>query len=205
MPLPMKANILIVSVDEFPEHISDFLEENGFSCFYSRGGLKTKEILKSQAIDAIIWLFLGYEKALATDLLEIFNKTPKVPIVLMTQSYDELDFAEDIDGLFANIDLNDDLDDLLKTIETASNGSPSAEPLAKPGESELPEIDFKNIVSELIQNPPSKKQDYIQKENNPLSDLTLWDAVDENEKRVLSQPYDSGKNNLLSKLKRLFE
>lgn len=201
----MKANILIVSVNEFPEHISHFLRQHGFSCFYSRGGLKTKEILKSQPIDTIIWLFLGYEKALAKDLLKILNKFAKIPIVLITQSYDELDFAEDIEGLFANIDLDDDLDDLLKTIETAINGPVPGEPRVKPEESELPEIEFKNVVSELFRESPLDKQNRIQPDNNPLRDLTLWDAVDENEKRTLSEPYEPGKKNLISKLKRLFE
>ncbi|NQU63389.1 MAG: hypothetical protein HQ517_03765 [SAR324 cluster bacterium] len=123
----------------------------------------------------------------------------------MTQSYDELDFAEDIKGLFANIDLNDDLDDLLRTVETACNGPTLGEPQAKTMESELPEIEFKNIVSELTQKSPLDKQNPIQQKNNPLSDLTLWDAVDENEKRILSEPYEPGKKNLISKLKSLFE
>jgi len=202
---PMKANLLIVSVDEFPVHISHFLQKYGFSCFYSRGGLKTKEILKSQPIDTIIWLFLGYEKELAKDLLKIFNRSAEIPIVFITQSYDELDFAEDIKGLYANIDLNDDLDDLLKVIETASNQPVLEEQNAKPVDSEPPEIEFKNIVSELIKESPNDQKESAGQDNNPLQDLTLWNIVDEREKRTLSEPYKPPKKKLITKLKNLFE
>lgn len=201
----MKANILIVSVDEIPAHISHFLQQQEFSCFYSRGGLKTREILKTNPIDAIIWLFIGHERELAKDLLKIFNKNAEIPIVFITQSYDELDFAEDIKGLFANIDLNDDLDDLQNTLETAIHQPIIEEQQAKPVDSEPPEIEFKNVVSQLINDPPLDIHAQIPQEDHSLRDLTLWDAVDESEKRALSEPYKPDKRDLISKLKRLFD
>ncbi len=201
----MAANILIVSVDDIPIHISHFLQQLDFTCFYSRGGLKTKEILKSQPIDTIIWIFLGHEKALAKDLLKIFNRYTEIPIVFITQSYDELDFAEDIKGLFANIDLNDDLDDLLKTIETSFDQSSPDEPVRKPVESEPPEIEFKNVVSQVIQDTSSSGEEPAQREEDSLKDITLWNAVDEQEKRALSEPFKPEKKNLISRLKRILD
>ncbi len=199
----MKANLLIVSVDEIPVHISHFLQQQGFSCQYSRGGLKTKEILKSQQIDTILWLFLGHEKALAQDLMKIFNRYPEIPLIFITQSYDELDFADDIAGLFANIDLNDDLDDLLKTIESSINLPLSEEAVKKPVDTDLPEIEFRNVVSQLIQDNPSDEEDPTSHEDDSLKDITLWNAVDEQEKRVLSEQFKPVKKNLFSKLKTL--
>ena len=138
-------------------------------------------------------------------MLKIFNKFYELPIVLITQSYDELDFAEDIKGLFANIDLNDDLDDLLQAIETASNQPIEEEQKAKSVESEPPEIDFKNVVSEFFKGDPSSQQKPTTQDSNPLKDLTLWNVVDESEKRTLSEPYKPEKKNLIAKLKNLFE
>jgi len=201
----MKANLLIVSVDDIPVHISHFLQQQGFSCQYSRGGLKTKEILKSQQIDTILWLFLGHEKALAQDLMKIFNRYPKIPLIFITQSYDELDFADDIAGLFANIDLNDDLDDLLKTIESSINLPLSEETVKKPVETDLPEIEFRNVVSQLIQDNPSDEEGLTPHEDDSLKDMTLWNAVDEQEKRVLSEPFKPAKKNLFSKFKSLID
>ena len=201
----MTANILIVSVDDIPIHISHFLQQQDLTCYYSRGGLKTKEILKSNPIDTIIWIFLGHEKALAKDLLKIFNKYANIPVIFITQSYDELDFADDIKGLFANIDLNDDLDDLLKTIETSFNKSSSTEPIVKPEEPEPPEIEFKNVVSQLIQETDSDSEKPEQQEDESLKDMNLWNAVDEQEKKALSEPFKPDKKNLFSRLKTLLD
>lgn len=199
----MTENILIVSVDEIPIHISHFLQQQAYSCFYSRGGLKTKEILKSQSIDTIIWIFLGPEKALAIDLLKIFNKYAEIPIILITQSYDELDFAENIKNLFANVDLNDDLDDLLRNIEASINHPVSDTPVLKVPEPELPEIEFKNAVSRLTEAPVADEPAPSQPQDDSLKDVSLWNAVDEQEKKALSEPYKPEKKNLFSKLKGL--
>lgn len=201
----MTANILIVSVDEIPIHISHFLRQQNFSCHYSRGGLKTREILKSESIDTIIWIFIGHEKALAKDLLKIFNRHDDIPLILITQSYDELDFAEDIKGLFANLDLNDDLEDLLKSIETSINQEASEELTAQPAASEPPEIEFKNVVSQLVKESPSETEATATHEDDSLKDVTLWNAVDKQEKKALSEPYKPEKKNLISRLKNLLD
>jgi len=201
----MTANILIVSVDDVPIHISHFLQQQDLNCFYSRGGLKTKEVLKSQSIDTIIWIYLGPEKALAKDLLRIFNRHSEIPVIFITQSYDELDFAEDIKGLYANLDLNDDLDDLMRNIESSINQPEAKTPVSQPVEPDPPEIEFKNVVSQLIQDRHKKAEGFSQKEEDPLKDMTLWNAVDEQEKRALSEPFKPEKKGLLSRFKGLLD
>jgi len=202
----MTANILIVSVDDIPVHIDHYLRKREeFTCFYSRGGLKTKEILKSQTIDTIVWIYLGHEKGLAQDLLKIFNRNAEIPIIFITQSYDELDFAEDIKGLFANLDLNDDIDDLVRSIETSTNLPTSGIPVPQQAEPEPPEIEFKNVVSQLIQDPPSEEEEQNQQEDSSLKDVTLWNAVDEQEKKALSELYKPEKKTIFSRLKGLMD
>jgi len=184
----MKANLLIVSVDEFPLHISHYLEDHGFRCFYSRGGIKTQETLSKHQIDTIIWLYLGHERALAGDLLKIFNQYKDIPLVFVTQSYDELDFAEDIKGLFANLDLNDDIEDFLGTIETSCNQPDFEETEEESAETEPAEIDFKNVVSRFFRRQTEAGEKKEDLESKPLKKITLWNAVDKTEKKLLSGP-----------------
>lgn len=200
----MKANLLIVSVDEFPPQVSHYLSKHGFTCYYSRGGMKTKEILKTEDIDAIIWLFLGHEKALAMDLLEIFNLHQEIPVIFLTRSYDELDFADEIKGLYANLDLNDDTDDLLKNVETACNQSLIEEKAEKNTEPILPEIGFKNVVAQIFQE--SGLEEEAQPNSDPMSiqQTVLLNAVDQKEKELLSAQFQPEKKPFFSKIKDLF-
>jgi len=198
----MKANVLIVSADEFPAPISQHLENHGFTCFYARGGIKTRELLNNQTIHTILWLFLGHERALALDLLKIFNKHPDIPIVLITQSYDELNFADDIKGLYANLDLNDDLEDFLRTLESSCSQLEPAAIREEKTESDLSEIDFRNAVSQIFQT--AEKNELVQPPNtqDQLKNLPFWNAVDQNEKKLLSEPYQPpDKKPLLTKIK----
>ena len=199
----MKADLLIVSADDFPIHISRTLEEFGFNCFFSRGGIKTKEILKTQHIHTIVWLFWGHERDLAKDLLKIFNRYHKIPIVFITQSYEELDFAEEIKGLFANVDLNDDVEDILLTIESACNQlieTSEQIPIANP-----PEIDFKKAVSLVIDEKAGSAHDEATEGQNPFKDVSFWNAVDKNEKRLLIGDSKSEKQPFLSRIRKKFK
>ena len=198
----MIANLLFVSADDFPLDITRILEKNGFSCYFSRGVMKTREILKKQHIDAIIWLFWGHERALAGDLLAVFNRHGKIPIVFITRSYNELDFAEDIKGLFANVDLNDEVEDIIKTIETACNQSIIVE--QENPANDTHEIDFKNVVSQIIKKPVSTEIKIQNQESNPLKQIDVWDAVDKNEKRILSENVREKPKNIIPKVKNLF-
>ncbi|MCP4753480.1 MAG: hypothetical protein GY866_21530 [Proteobacteria bacterium] len=199
----MNADLLIVSADDFPENLSLELRDKGFSCIFSRGGIKTREILGSQKIDVVIWLFFGHEKALAKDLLEIFNKNPDIPIVFITQSYEKLNFAEEIEGLFANLDLNDDLEDILKTVESACNRAIIVEEEVQ--EINPPEIDFKNAVSQMIRDTDSPEAGEKPDARNSMRQIPLWNAVDKSEKKLLSEQYQPEKKHLLSKIKGLFD
>lgn len=180
----MIANLLLVSTDEFPNVISRELERSGFSCSYSRGVIKTREILDKQEIDTIVWIFMGHETALAKDLLSVFNLHARIPIVFITQTYDELEFAEDIKALFANHDINDDLSDIIETVETACNQS-----IIKDQEqvsNETVEIEFKNAVSQILRKPISVEPEKEIETDRGFSRVDLWDAVDKAEKDILS-------------------
>ena len=179
----MNANLLVVSADDFPNMLSQQLVRSGFSCFYSRGVLKTREILEKQQVDAIVWLFMGHERALAKDLLSVFNLFVKIPIVFITQSYEELDFAEDIRALFANLDLDDDLGDIIRTVETACNQSIIKE--QEPVADKTNEIAFKNAVSQILGG--SDKPVETDERQNHLQKVELWEAVDKSEKEILAQ------------------
>ena len=198
----MNANLLLVSADDFPINITRAFEKSDFSCFFSRGVMKTKDILASQRIDAILWLFLGHERALAEDLLAVFNLHTKIPIVFITQSYDELDFAEDIKSLFANIDLNDELEDIIRTVETACNQSIIID--KENSGDNTHEIDFKNAVSQIIGEPVSSDKKSQNQDNNPLKRIDVWDAVDKNEKRILSENVQEKPKYVLPKVKNIF-
>ncbi|MBU3917670.1 hypothetical protein KKA14_19255 [bacterium] len=200
----MIANILLVSADDFPIDIEKNLEKSGFSCSFSRGVLKTKEILESKEIDTIIWLFMGHERALAKDLLKIFNTRSNIPIIFMTQSYDELDFAEDIKGIFANIDLNDDMEDIIRTVETACNQSIIVE--EEPTSDDTHEIDFKNAVSQIIENQLPEKASKQSREKSQINKINIWNAVDKREKRILSTANNlEEKKKLFPKIRKIFD
>jgi hypothetical protein len=195
----MKANVLVVSADEFPARIAKHLEGHGLICFFARGGIKTKEVLGNQAIDAIIWLFLGHERALALDLLQIFNQRPDLPVVLITQNYDELDFVDDVKGLYANLDLNDDIEDIFRAIESSCTQQSPQPDMVKPIEvPDLPEIDFRNAFAQILQNPETPKTGSV---NDELKNTPFWNAVDQDEKRMLSEPYREDKKALLQKIR----
>ncbi len=181
----MNASILIVSSDDFPSPLTRQLEKSSDSCYYSRGVLKTRETLENVHIDAIVWLFKENESALARDLLKVFNLHINIPIIFITENYKQLDFAENIKGLFANLDLNDDLGDIIRTVETACNHSlvkehtPTADNRAK-------EIEFKNAVSQIVEGADPKEQAGLEAQSNRLGQIDLWEAVDSNEKQILA-------------------
>ena len=199
----MKADLLIVSADDFPIHISRTLENFGFNCYFTRGGIKTKETLKSQNIDSIVWLYWGHEKELAMDLLKIFNRHKNIPVVFITQSYDELDFAEDIKGLFDNVDVNDDVEDILLTVENAC--SQQFESTKETPPSNPPEIDFKNAVSLAIEEEAKTQKEDPEENQNPFENVSLWNAVDNNEKRLLAGDSTVKKQPLFSRIRKKFK
>ena len=181
----MIASLLIISADDFPNVLTRHLEESEYNCHFSRGVIKTKEILKKQQIDAIVWLFMGHEGALAKDLLKVINFYPQIPIVLITQNYDRLDFAESIKSLYANLDLNDDLADIVKTIETACNQSIIKEQKPVADTEAANEIEFKNAVSQIIGKKEEDKENPDESSNH-LESVELWEAIDSNEKKILA-------------------
>ncbi len=204
----MIASLLIISADDFPNILSRHLEQSEFSCLFSRGVIKTREILENQQIDAVVWLFMGHEGALAKDLLKVLNLHSQVPIVLITQNYDRLDFAENIKSLYANLDLNDDLSDIMKTIETVCNQSiiKEQEPGIKPDFKSTNEIEFKNAVSQIIGKNSDSEAD-IEEQQNRLNRVELWEAIDTNEKQILagSAHREKSKKSLMPKIKNLFK
>ncbi len=201
----MDANLLIVSSEDLPNPLFVRLEDSGFTCFYSRGVLKTKEILGKQQVDAIVWLFFGHESALGKDLAEVFNRHADIPIVFITQNYEQLDFAEDVRGLYANLDMNDDQGDIIRTVETACNQSIIEDQQPEETKNDTHEIEFRNIVSQVFGKSKSdKKESDDQKAKLPQVDL--WEAVDKKEKQILAGKISGiEKKSLLPKLKTLIK
>jgi hypothetical protein len=197
----MNASILIVSSDDFPSPLTRHLEKLSFSCLYSRGVLKTSKILENEHVDGIVWLFKENESALALDLLKVFNLHIQIPIVFITENYKKLNFAENIRGLFANLDLNDDLGDIILTIETACGHSivKEQEPV---GKSSANEIEFKNIVSQIVEGVVSKNGIKTAHNQNLLGRVELWEAVDKSEKQILAGGFEKEeKRSFVPKLK----
>ncbi|MBU2513058.1 hypothetical protein KJ966_17090 [bacterium] len=203
----MIASLLIISADDFPNALSRHLEQSEFSCYYSRGVIKTREILENQQIDAVVWLFMGHESALAKDLVKVLNLHAQVPIVLITQNYDQLDFAENIKYLFANLDLNDDLSDMIKTIETVCNQSIIKELKPDIDVQSTNEIEFKNAVSQIIGRNSVDNHTDTEGQQNRLNRVELWEAIDANEKQILAGSGDREKNKktFIPKIKQLFK
>lgn len=202
----MDANLLIVSSEDLPNPLFVRLEDSGFTCFYSRGVLKTKEILGKQQIDAIVWLFLGHESALGKDLAGVFNRHADIPIVFITQNYEQLDFAEEVRGLYANLDMNDDQGDIIRTVETACNQSIIEDQQPEETKSDTHEIEFRNIVSQVFGKTKESESNTEEDPKAKLPQVDLWEAVDKNEKQILAGKTGSvEKKSLIPKLKTLIK
>jgi len=202
----MDASLLIVSSEDLPNPLFKLLEKAGFSCFYSRGVIKTRETLENNQIDAIVWLFIGHENALGKDLASVFNQHSKTPIVFITQNYEELGFAESIKGLFANLDQNEDLGDIVHTIETACSQSIIKE--KQPVVEDTHEIEFRNVVSQIFRKSKNSNEQEKEVAGNKLQQVELWEAVDKNEKQILAGKNidnDDKKKAILPKLKTLIK
>ena len=199
----MKLNLLLISAEEIPDKVSQILDSFGYPCYFSRGRLKTKEILQKEEIKVILWFFFGkeHEIALAKDLLVTLNDFSKIPVILMTQNYEELEFAEEVIGLYANHDFNDDLNDIINTIESA--GYNKKEINTELEVAAHPEIDFKNIVHQVISHKDdiSDLTDKAKRKSIPNM-ATPWIAVDNQEKDILAKQYKPEKG--ISRVKKLF-
>jgi hypothetical protein len=197
----MKLNLLLISADDFPVEVSAYLSKKGMSCNYARGRLKTKEIFNNVNIDAIIWLYQGHEKALANDLLKIFNEFKDIPLIMLTQNINDVDFKDKIENHFANIDLGDDLEDLLRAIGAVCNQKKIQEEQPDKEIHSVPhEIDFKNAVNLFIKDGDQINNKVENDKNNPVKFLTPWLAVNNNEKQILSELYKPEKKRFISKI-----
>ena len=199
----MIGKILIVSANDFPETLANKFEENGFSCLFSRGRLKSKELLTENQIDCLVWLYPEYDSGLASDLLTLFNDFPDIPVVPIVQNYNE-DLKEEITAFFRSVDLNDDPLEIIQAVSEACSQSKTVsvtqqEPVKQ--DAHLHEIDFKNAVHQLLQNPDEEDQE----DKSRLEILTPWIAVDENERKILRPPTDEvEKQTFLSRVKAFF-
>ncbi len=179
----MKANLLVVTGNEFKNTITSDLENLGFSLYFARGRLKVKEIFKERQVDVIVWLLSEDEKRLAGDLLTIFNENEDVPIVIITEKLANYNFSEKIRASYTNIDINDDPKEIRKAIETACTQSLGKEAIRK--EKDLPEIEFKNTVSSMVSDQKSYESD-VHGSEDKLHLSSPWIAVGKKEKDILS-------------------
>ena len=179
----MKANLLVVTGDEFKNSIISHLENHGFTLYFARGRLKVKEIFTEKKIDAALWLFSENEKELADDLLTILNEHQSIPVVIVTEKFVNYLFLEEIENMHSIIDINDDDEDIRKAVELACNQNLKKNVVS--AEKDVSEIKFKNAVTNLIvekRRPDAKKT-----ENDEILTLNSpWIAVGKKEKDILS-------------------
>ena len=180
----MKANLLLVSNDDFPVGVSDYFKQHEFSCFFARGRLKIKEIFNHKKMDTIVWLFRDYDEGLASDLIKAFNEQHNIPLILITEAYGDTDLSDIVAGVYAHYDINDNLSDIRNSIESACNLT--EENISnEPARVNLPEIDFKNAVRHLITEP----SDHASNGDDSKGKLVIeapWSAVSKKEKKILS-------------------
>ena len=196
----MNKNLLLISADDFPAGLISYFENQNFICEFARGRLKIKEIFEKQKIDVAIWFFKGYDLALAEDLISVFNNFQNVPIIMITQSFEDVETSKKVSQLFAVYDANDEIEDIHKSIFRACHQSSSALDDEKPEkEVFIPEINFKNVVREIV----SENKDEVEtdeKEESMIDIETPWIAVDKNEKKILSEEYQPIKKQILKKV-----
>jgi len=197
----MKANLLLVSNDDFPVHFSDYLERHNFTCYQARGRLKLRETFVETAIDTIVWLFKDYDAGLADDLIRTFNEFSEVPLVLLTEEYGNTDLSESISGVFAHLDVNDELEDIRRVIESACNIALEPNPEIK--HVKLPEIDFKNAVRHLLKAGPDT--DSQPDDQSKLNLESPWLAVGKKEKKILAAGLIEKKQTPFQKILRSFQ
>ena len=180
----MKANLLLVSNDDFPVGVSDYFKQHEFSCFFARGRLKIKEIFNHKKMDTIVWLFRDYDEGLASDLIKAFNEQDNIPLILITEAYGDTDLSDIVAGVYAHHDINDNLGDIRNSIESACNLT--EENISnEPARVNLPEIDFKNAVRHLITESSDHASDVDDSKGKLVIDAP-WSAVSKKEKKILS-------------------
>lgn len=194
----MKANLLVVTSDEFEDTVTPHLEEHGFVLFFARGRLRAKEVFSKHEIDAVVWMFGEDEKGLAEDLSTIFKAHKSIPIVMVARKAADHTFSEKLENIHSVVDINDGAEDIRKVVEFACSQK-SMERSAVPEEENVPEIKFKNVVSDLISNRGPTENDTIQNDKTLELD-TQWFAVRESEKNII---YDTAGERKTSKLKGL--
>ncbi|PCI23659.1 MAG: hypothetical protein COB67_12605 [SAR324 cluster bacterium] len=182
----MELQLLLISIDDFPAAFDQRVRDYGFSCCYARGRLKAREILEQNEIDAIVWQYYGYSDALGRDLVETFNQYDSIPIILITDDFNELVFLKEIKGKFTTIDRNDEIQDTLDAIEKFCYQVPLS-PIAQK-EPSIYEIDFKHVMAPIIEGKQIQEELDSPKARS-FKVLTPWVAVDSNEKKILAESY----------------
>jgi len=185
----MKANLMLVSNDDFPVRVSDYFKQHKFSCFFARGRLKIKEIFDREKMDTIVWLFRDYDEGLAGDLIIAFNEQDNIPLILITEAYGDADLSDIIEGVYAHHDINDNLSEIRNSIESACNLKDESN-TNEPFRINLPEIDFKNAVHQLISQPEKTTAEVEQSEGKLVIEAP-WSAVSKKEKKILSNGFVS--------------
>jgi len=171
----MDLKLLLIAADTFPAHLTEHMEDYGFTTIEARGRLKIKSLLETERLDGIVWCHEGYDPSLANDLTETLNQRGAIPLVLLTGNFESPLIDAGIQGTFGILDMAEDPTDLLKAIEYACR-KPAQEGVA------LQEIDFKNLVRQVTGN----KTQFAQVPQEALKLQSAWLAVDGNEKRLLS-------------------
>lgn len=192
----MEVDILFVSDQELTDQQSSSFKQQGIYPVTARGPLKTKNILKDQNIDTIVWSVIGMNNSLAEDLILLFNSVPQIPVILVTDGTYGLDYKDYIQSFFSYLDIQDCDDELPLLIEKACNQHRLTEIQTDPAKNE---IEFKNVLTSLSDEVVKEKKDPSRLELD-----TPWIAVDSNEKKILTQLQYDEEEGFFSSLKRFF-
>lgn len=198
----MNKSLLLISADDFPSNLISYFENQSFNCEFARGRLKIKEIFEKKKIDVAIWFFKGYDLSLAEDLITVFNSHDCVPVIMITLSYDDVEISKKVKNLFMVHDANDEIEDIHKSIFKACHESSfsSCETTEK-NELFIPEINFKNVVREIVTDDGENgEKESASAERSRIDLETPWIAVDPAEKKILSEEYQPTKKRFLKKV-----
>ena len=181
----MNVQVLIVADYEVPKTTLEYFEQQGFHPQVTRGPLKTRQILSHQEIEAIVWYFLEVETGLSTDLIQVFNQFPQLPVITVSVGFTPNKFQKKLQGFFGSIDIADNKKEFVKLIENACNQHHLGKRVkGEVTEKEPQETDFCNVVQDAVLRKSDKEKSL--KKNPPVNLTAPWAALDAREKKLLA-------------------
>ena len=176
----MEVNILVISNENPSMDLIEYFKDKGYHLEFSRGPLKTGQMLAENQVDSIIWIFSFTDLLLAEDLINKFNLYPKIPIIVISEKNISKKYSDNLKGFYQQIDYYENYADLCKLVQKACNHY-----RLEQKENPIPQrdIEFKKIVHQIVTN---KNKGEKAKESSVLELATPWNIVDNKEKDILA-------------------